>query len=142
MYTDDVTWGELRAFHKLMEDENSTSPDDLLASTVFAQKAEGKGDDELVFDEGDPTIVYSVTTDEDRNTILEFVVADEVEGRIAYRTGGKWEELDGEEYPETIYEVPMYDISPTSVDWVTKFWDEKESDEGSITLEDIKGHLK
>lgn len=142
MFTSDVTWGDLRAFHAMMLREGGSSPDDLLSQKEFAEQSVGKSDSEKVFEpDYDSTITYSVTTDEDKSAVLALVKMDEVEGRMFYRSGGRWIEVEGDEYPETIFEVPMYDIGPNSVDWVVGQWDEQEATDTPLTLDGIRWHL-
>lgn len=140
MWNADVTWGDLRKFHSMLQANNKTSPDDFLSDQEFALKSQGQEDDALVFP-GESGVTYSFTIDEDNDRVLELLKADEESGKMFFRANGAWVEIkDGNESP-TIFEVPMHDINEQSVQWATDFWDNLDDEDEDITLEDVKSHL-
>lgn len=140
MWNSDVTWGDLRQFHNMLQASGKISPDDFLSDPTFATQSQGQPDDAMVFP-GDTGVTYSFTIDEDNDRVLELLKADEDNGKMFFRANGTWVEVkDGNESP-TIFEVPMHDIDEKSIQWATDFWDNLDDEDEDITLEDVKDHL-
>lgn len=102
----------------------------------------GPADDDKVFpDQEDEGTIYSVTLDEDEALVLEFIKTDQVEGTIFARENGDWVQIDEEGESPTVFEVPVRDIEPASVEWLTNFWDQNADRDGDIEINEVGHHL-
>lgn len=138
-----ITWGEVRAFHNELQEAGTVSPDDLLALPQFEDRNSlNPADDEQVFpEEEDEGTIYSVTLDEDEARVLEFIKTDQVEGTIFARENGAWVQVDEEVDSPTVFEVPVRDVDPVSVEWLTNFWDTNSDRDGDIEINEVSHHL-
>lgn len=140
MWNPDVTWGDLRNFHNMLQANGKTSPDDFLSDPVFATQSQGQADDAPVFP-SDTGTTYSFTVDDETDKVLELLKADEEAGKMFFRANGTWVEVKDDNESPTIFEVTMLDIDDQSVQWATDFWDNLDDEDEEITLEDVKEHL-
>lgn len=140
MFLPNVTWGEMRAFHRQLKEAGLTSPDDVLADPQAREESSDKADSDYVYEisqeeadyyekliNGEPIedIEHAFTVS-DSDEVLEFIRTNYDTGQTFVRVEEQWVETNPDKPNPRIIDQILLDVKFGKLDESTKLWDNRE----------------